>query len=118
MPLEVVLRFVAPIPTGHRVQVIRAQRYGVSTIGGAPHWEEVPEPIVVDLDTSIIYCGDGLGASIDPSPLAFKAHSGLQVASITEGRVTSCVVSSDRTRETLYLTTFLVVEPTPQGYRQ
>ena len=118
MPLELVLRYVAPIPTGHRVQVISAQRYGTSTLGGAPHWQEVAEPIVVDLDTSVVYCGDGLGASIDASPLAFKAHSGLQVASITEGRVTSCVVSSDRLRETLYLATFLVIEPIPQGYRQ
>jgi len=76
------------------------------------------EPLVVDLDTGVIHCGDGLGATIDPTPLAFKPHTGLEVVSTTEGRVTSCVVSTDRMLETFIVATFLVVEPTPQGYRQ
>ena len=117
MPLDLVLHYPAAIPTGHRVQVIRARQYG-SFGGGPPEWSDVPEPILVDLDTGVVYCSNGLGASIDPSPLAFKPHTGLEVVSTTEGRVTSCVVSTDRMLETFIVATFLVVEPTPEGYRQ
>jgi len=109
MPLELALDYVAPIPTGHRVQVIRAQRWVTPAFGPA-RWSDVPVPLVVDLDTSVVFCGDGLGESLVPSPLAFKPDSRLQVAGMTEGRVTSCIVSTDRIGETFIAKTYLVVE--------
>jgi hypothetical protein len=117
MPLDLTLDCIAPIPTGHRVQIIRAQRW-VTPLGSSPHWADVMVPLVVDLETSVIYCSDGLADNVVPSPLAFKPDSRMRVASTTEGRVTSCIVSSDRVGEITVLKTYLGVEPTPEGYRQ
>jgi hypothetical protein len=118
MSLELTLDYVAPIPTGNRVQVVRAQRWVASVPGTSAYWAEVPSPLVVDLETNVVYCGDALGYALVSPPLAFKPDSNLKVVDMMEGRVTSCIVSSDRVGEVFVAKTHLIVEPTPQGYRQ
>lgn len=121
MLTEFTLSFLAPIPVGHRVQLLRVQRWTSPAFGfggGAPSWQNRDEPVIVDLDTNIVYGDTIVCRALNPSPLAFKPNTGYQVAEVKEGRVTGCIVGSDGGDQT-NLRTHLVVEmlPTPGGYR-
>ena len=117
MRQPLVLPFLAPIPVGHRVQMIRASRWQSPLFGGQPSWNEVADPVVVDRDTGIIYASSQLGRHLVLEPLGFKPNTGHQVASLTEGRVTSCLVTMSG-GDTTELETILAIEIDPQGYRQ
>jgi len=109
--------FLAPIPVGHRVQIIRASRWQSPLFGGEPSWKDVPDPILVDRDTGIIYAWTMMTTDLVIEPLAFKPNVGLQIASLTEAKVTACVVASESgERPSLKTTLHVTVEP--QGYRQ
>lgn len=116
MSISLSLRYLAPIPIGHRVQVVYAQYWSTPLFGGEPHWENAAQPILLDLETGIVYCGPEMQPRLVPSPLGFLPNSGHQVSRIMEGRVVSCMVASDG-GDTSSIHTALAVEPTPQGYR-
>ena len=117
MTLPLKLDFLAPIPVGHKVQVIYGQLWATPLFGGPPRWEDMLEPIVVDLDTGIVYCSPYAADLLVPSPLGFKPGTNHRASSVVEGRVTSCMMSSSG-GDSASLVTDLVVEPIPQGYRQ
>jgi len=108
--------FLAPIPVGDRVQVVTAQSWVTPLFGGAAHWETADQPILVDLDTGIIYCHVSFAPYIVPAPFGFRPNSGHQVAQTVEGQVTSCMLTSGG-GDTSTMNTDLTIEPTPQGYR-
>ena len=60
MTIELELRYLAPIPVGHRVQIIYAHQWKSPLFGGQPRWEPNSTPILVDLETSIVYVGWGM----------------------------------------------------------
>ncbi len=118
MLTQLVLTFLAPIPVGHRVQLLQVQRWTSPLFGGPASWENRAEPLVVDLDTNVVYGDSYVCRDLIPSPLSFKPNTGYQVAQVTEGRVTGCLVGSDG-GDTTNLRTFLFVEMNPPagGYR-
>ena len=109
--------FLAPIPVGHRVQIINASRWQSPLFGGEPAWVPVSDPIIVDRDTGIIYADTSISTHLVLEPLAFKPNVGLQIANLTEAKVTACLVASESAeRPSLKTTIHITVEP--QGYRQ
>jgi hypothetical protein len=114
--VEIVLKFIAPIPVGHRVRIIHAQRWQSPLFGGSPSWQAVDTPILVDLDTGILYVEAMMSGDIVPSPFGFKPNTGYQIASVVEGRVTHCLIGSHGGSNAL-VSTNLAYEPAPQGYR-
>jgi hypothetical protein len=117
MAISVSLAFIAPIPVGHRVQIIQTQRWATPLFGGQPQWEPIKEPIVVDVDTGIVYCETHMVANLTMSPLAMKPNCGVVVASMVEGTVASCLLATNVGQGPL-LHTDLTVEPTPTAYRR
>src|SRR3954447_18460460 len=111
------LPFLAPVPVGHRVQIIRASRWQAPLFGGPPAWNPVPDPIIVDRDTGIVYAHRMTGANLVLEPLAFKPNVGHQIASLEEAKVTACLLLSESLDERPRLTTTLHVDIEPQGYR-
>ncbi len=109
------LDFLAPIPLGHRVQVIRVQRWTTPLFGGPAQWEDTANPVVVDVDTGIVYSDTYLAKDLLPNPVAFQPNSGLQAAGVTDGRVTGCIVGSDGGDHTSLKTYLWVDVPTPAG---
>ena len=116
--MQTVLRlpFLAPVPVGHRVQVVRASHWGAPLFGGQASWVDLPDPVVVDLETGVIYAPWRFHQHVVPAPLGFAPNSGYRIAGSTEGRVASCVVSAEG-GERAVLATVLTVESDPQGYR-
>jgi hypothetical protein len=114
---ELTLHFVAAIPVGHRIQIVRAQRWGSPIFSSAPAtWMDIDVPILVDLDTGIVWTAPSLGSELTLAPLGFKPNKGCRVAQTEEARVTSCLVAAmggDRAE----ITTTLVFDPLPAGYR-
>jgi hypothetical protein len=117
MRSSLALPFVAPIPTGHRIQLIHAQRWQSPLFGGAPSWVAVADPLVVDRETGVVYAGWELGRVVVPEPLGFEPNSGCQVVRVVEARVTSCVVTTDG-GDNATVSTKLTFEIDPEGYRQ
>jgi hypothetical protein len=117
MAFELKLRYLAPIPVGNRVQVIHAQKWIKPILGGPWRWEPDPSPILVDLETSIIYAGWVMANVIVPTPLGFTPNSGYQVAQTVEGKVVGCLCISDG-GDTATVRTRIQIEPTPEGYRK
>jgi hypothetical protein len=113
--IVVELHFIAPIPTGHRVQVLRIQRWTAPLFGGPAAWEEQTNPLVVDLESGVIYGESYLTRQITANPLAFRPNTGFQVGAMTEGRVTACIVGSDGGSSTSLLTQLYIETPQPQG---
>ncbi len=112
----VVVEFVAPIPVGHRVRVLRVQHWSTPLFGGPGSWQDASDPVVVDVDTGIIYGSSVMCRHLVPNPLSFQPNSGYHLAGMTEGRVTSCVVSSyGGDQSSLY--TYIGIAPEPQAYR-
>jgi hypothetical protein len=108
--------FIAPIPVGHRVQIIRASRWESPLFGGEPSWRPVSDPILVDRDTGIIYAESTMAERLVLEPLAFKPNVGLQISTLTEAKVTACLVTTEGgERARLKTTLQLVLEP--PGYR-
>jgi hypothetical protein len=116
--MQTVLRlpFLAPVPVGHRVQVVRASHWGGALFGGEPSWVDVPDPVVVDLETGVIYAPWRFHQHVVPAPFGFAPNSGYRIASTGEGRVASCLVSAEGGERSI-LATVLTVESDPQGYR-
>jgi len=94
MTIALELRFVAPVPQGNRVQVLSVERWITPIFGGAPHWDTIDQPIVVDLDTGVTYCHADLMGDLIPFPLGLKPNRGCRISATVEGRVTSCMVAS------------------------
>jgi hypothetical protein len=117
MHQTLVVPFLAPVPTGHRVQLIRAQRWKSPLFGGQPAWRDVTDPIIVDRDTGVVYVGWELADHLIVEPLGFKPNTGHQIASLTEARVTSCMVMSEGGDRAVFKTT-LMLEMEPRNYRQ
>jgi hypothetical protein len=119
MTIALSLTFLAPIPVGHRVQVISTQYWVSGPFGGGPRWEPMAMAILADLDTGIVYCHSILAGKLILSPLSLKPNVGYRVSNVVEGRVTSCLVStySGNTPPSAVICCELTVEPTPQGYR-
>jgi hypothetical protein len=115
MAFAVTLDFLAPIPVGNRIQIVRWQLWVTPLFGGSPHWDEIDEPIVVDLETGVVYCALHATDGLTTKPLAF-AKPDRRFSSVLEGRVASCIVAASA-GDTTYLKTLLTIEPTPQGYR-
>ena len=111
------LPYLAPVPVGHRVQIIRAHRWQAPLFGGEPRWVDVTDPILVDRDTSIVYAEWSMTARLLLEPLAFKPDVGHRIAGLTEAKVTACLVASAGGERAALVTT-LHVEVEPQGYRQ
>lgn len=112
----VIVEFVAPIPVGHRVQVVRVQHWSTPLFGGPGSWQDASDPIVIDVDTGIIYGSTIMCRHLVPSPLSFQPNAGYHIARVMEGRVGTCVVSSyGGDQSSVY--TYLGIEWAPQGYR-
>ena len=110
------LPFLAPVPVGHRVQVVRASHWQSPVFGGSPSWVDVPDPMLVDLETGVVYAPWRFHQHVVPSPLGFAPNSGYRITSTAEARVASCVVSAEG-GERAVLSTALAIEADPQGYR-
>lgn len=111
------LPFLAPIPVGHRVQIIRAASWQSPLFGGAPALQPVPDPIIVDRDSGIVYAERTTSELLIIEPLAFKPDAGCQIASLTEAKVTACMIASESGANHPKLTTTLHFAIDPQGYR-
>ena len=118
MIIALSLSFLAPIPVGHRVQVISTQWWISPLFGGAGRWEPISLPIIADLDTGIVYCHSSFADALILTPLSFKPDAGYQITNVVEGRVTSCLVStySGNVPPSVIIRCDLTVEQTPQGY--
>ncbi len=114
--IELKLRYLAPIPVGHRVQIIHAHRRTMALLSGYERWEPHDSPILVDLETSIVYAGYTLVDHIVTSPLGFTPASGYAVAQMIEGKVVGCLCVSDG-GDTATIHTRIQIEQAPQGYR-
>jgi hypothetical protein len=111
MAFIVKLPYLAPIPVGHAVRILSIHMWTTPVFGGAPHWEPTSDPVVVDVDTGVVYADAPTHKHIVPSPFGFDPQSGLAVAQVVEGRVTACTVGSSG-GERASVRTHLVVEPT------
>jgi hypothetical protein len=101
------LLFLAPVPVGHRVHVVKYERLTTPLFGNEGRWEPSSSPLLVDLDTGIVYCDERSFTGFDGR--TFRAGN------VFEGRVTSCIVHSSDTGESNQAVTKLVIEPLPQG---
>src|SRR5512135_421097 len=93
MPQALTVQFLAPVPVGHRVQVLRVRYWSTPIFGGPGSWTEDSQPVLVDLETGVAYCYGTLASKLSLAPLGFLPDSGYQVAAQKEARVTACLVA-------------------------
>lgn len=90
---ELTLKYLAPIPVGHRARVVTVLRT-TRPLFGEGQKEPLAEPLVVDLDTGVVYGRSGTTTLLAPTaPLSFTSE-GLSFGEAIEGRVTACFVGS------------------------
>jgi hypothetical protein len=111
------VHFFAPIPVGHRVNVIWLDVYVSALFSAAAAWMPVHLPLVIDLDTGILYGAAGSSRIVAAtSPPGLKPDCGHRVRATHEYRVSACVVESSG-GDAASLSTELVLMELPQGYR-
>lgn len=110
-----ILVTLAPIPVGHRVQIlwyeiVESGLFSTSRVM-RPH-----EPIVIDQNTSVVYCSDrsfsrgNTKAPNEPFEVSEALAHGAQLARRVEGTVRACRVITIRTFSDIDVQTELTVE--------
>jgi hypothetical protein len=114
---ELTLGYAAPIPVGHRVNVVYLEIWVSTLFSTQPaSWQRTGSPIVVDLDTSIIYCDGAQARIVIMNPFNIKPNMGHRIAQVTEARVASCMVATSG-GEHATITTRLELDSVPSAYR-
>lgn len=75
------------------MQVVTVLRATKPLLGEAK-WERLESPLVIDVDTGVVYGVSGLTRDLRPTrPLSFSSE-GLALGEVQEGRVAACFVGS------------------------
>lgn len=109
--------YCAPVPVGHRLEVIYYRRPGTGGIFGSKPRSEPHQPLLRDLDTGIEYISDfalgSVGAKYPSQPLAVgdDVVAELEVERRIVGKVRSCRVITVRGFSEFDVQTQLSIEP-------
>ena len=112
-----VVIFQAPVPVGHRVELVWYDLHDAGFFGGTNRKTRPHEPVVTDLDTGIVYLSDrllfSLGSKSPDTPLEVSeglSESAKPVKHL-RGIVRACRVVTIRSFADIDLQTELTIEP-------